>query len=85
MKEDLELIRAENTKIEDKNMFPPSHRLGTARATSPTAVPTFRMFFCCFCFKDKLPDTELASALTYIEVIKFIRFVSTGTVSTFTQ
>jgi len=39
-KEDLKLIRAENTKIEDKNMFPPSQKLGTVRATSHTAVPT---------------------------------------------
>jgi len=30
-------------------------------------------------------DTELASVLTYIEVIKFIRFVSTKTVSTSTR
>jgi len=39
-KEDLGLIRAENTKIADKNMFPQSQRLGTARATSHTVVPT---------------------------------------------
>ena len=31
-----------------------------------------------------MSDTKLASVLTYIEVIKFIRFVSTGTVSTST-
>jgi len=30
-------------------------------------------------------DRKLASVLTYIEVIKFIRFVSTGTVSTSTR
>jgi len=54
-KEDLELIRAENTMIEDKNMFLPSQKLGTARATSHTTVPTPGIFFCCFCFKDKLP------------------------------
>jgi len=54
-KEDLELIRAENTKIQYKNMFPSSHKLGTARATSHTVVPTPRILFCCFCFKDKLP------------------------------
>jgi len=54
-KEDLELIRVENTKIQHKNMFPPSQKLGTARATSHTAVPTPRILFCCFCFKDKLP------------------------------
>jgi len=54
-KEDLELIRAENTKIEDKNMFPPRQKLGTARATSHTTVLTPRIFFCCFCFPDKLP------------------------------
>jgi len=31
----------------------------------------------------KLIDTKLTSVLTYIKVIKFIRFVSTGTVSNF--
>jgi len=31
----------------------------------------------------KIVDRKLASILTYIEVIKFIRFVSTGTVSNF--
>jgi len=30
-------------------------------------------------------DTKLASVLAYIEVIKFIRFVSTGIVSTSTR
>jgi len=30
-------------------------------------------------------DRKLPSVLTYIEVIKFIRFVSTGTVSTSTR
>jgi len=30
-------------------------------------------------------DTKLASVLTYIEVIKFVRFVFTGTVSTSTR
>jgi len=30
-------------------------------------------------------DTKLASVLTHIEVIKFIRFVSTWTVSTSTR
>jgi len=54
-KEDLELIRAENTKIEDKNMFPPSKKLGTAHATSHTIVPTPKIFFCCCCFPDNLP------------------------------
>jgi len=47
-KEDSELIRAENTKIEDKNVFPPSQKLGTARATSHTTVPTPRSLYCCF-------------------------------------
>jgi len=40
-KGDLELIRAENTKIECKNMNPPSQKLGTAHATSHTVVPSF--------------------------------------------
>ena len=40
----------------------PSQRLGTARATSSTAVPTFSIHFCCFCFPDKLPISLL---LTY--------------------
>jgi len=31
-KEDLELIRAEDTMIEDKNIIPQSQKLGTARA-----------------------------------------------------
>ena len=47
-KEDLELSRAENTKIEDKNMFPPSQKLGTARATSHTVVPPPRIPFAAF-------------------------------------
>ncbi|KEH40911.1 hypothetical protein MTR_1g037410 [Medicago truncatula] len=52
---DLELIRVENTKIQYKNMTPPSQKLGTARATSHTVVPTLRMPFAAFCFMDKLP------------------------------
>jgi len=47
-KEDSELIPAENTKIEDKNIIPPSQKLGTARATSHTAVPIPKSLFCCF-------------------------------------
>jgi len=47
-KEDSELFWAENTKIEDKNIFPSSQKLGTARATSHMAVPTPRSLFCCF-------------------------------------
>jgi len=46
-KGDLELIRAKNTKIEYKNMKPPSQKLGAARATSHTAVPTPQNSFCC--------------------------------------
>jgi len=48
MKGDLELIRAKNTKIECKNMMPPSQKLGTIRATSHTAVPTPRVPFVVF-------------------------------------
>jgi len=47
-KGDLELIQAKNTKIECKNMMPPSQKLGTAHATSHTAVPAPRVTFCCF-------------------------------------
>jgi len=42
-----------------KYVTPQSQRLGTARATSSTAVPTFRVHFCCFCFMDKLPISLL--------------------------
>jgi len=38
-----------------------------------------KTYICC------IGDTELASVLTHMEVIKFIRFVFTGTVSTFTR
>jgi len=54
-KGDLELIRVENTKIWHKNMKPPTRRLGTARASSGTAVPPLQAAFCCFCFSKKLP------------------------------
>jgi len=54
-KRDLELIQAENTMIECKNMNLPSQKLGTARATSHTAVPIPRVPFAAFCFLDKLP------------------------------
>jgi len=37
-KEDLKLIQAENTKIQHKNMLPPSQKLGTARANSQDAL-----------------------------------------------
>jgi len=47
-KGDLELIRAKNTKSECKNMKPPSQKLGTARATSHTTVPTPRVPFAAF-------------------------------------
>ncbi|KEH22478.1 hypothetical protein MTR_7g451250 [Medicago truncatula] len=42
-------------EIEDKNMIPPSQKLGMARATSHTDVPTPRISFVVFCFMDKLP------------------------------
>ncbi|KEH42285.1 hypothetical protein MTR_1g066910 [Medicago truncatula] len=40
-------------------MISPSHKLGTARATSHTALPPPRTLFCCFCLKDKLPISDL--------------------------
>jgi len=43
---DLELTRAENTKIQ---------KLGTTRATSHTVVPAPMISFAAFCFMDKLP------------------------------
>jgi len=45
---------------------------------------TFVKYFCYSSLQFGV-DTELASVLTYIEVIKFIRFVSTRTVSTSTR
>jgi len=47
-KGDSELIRTKNTKIWCKNIKPPSQKLGTARATSHTAVPAPKVTFCCF-------------------------------------
>jgi len=56
-KEDLELIRAENTKIEDKNIFPQVRSLArpVPPATRPCQPP--EASFAAFCFLDKLPTS----------------------------
>jgi len=58
-KEDYELIRDENMKYGTKICHPQSQRHGTARASSGTAVPPFKVFFSWFCFPDKLPISLL--------------------------
>ncbi|KEH19712.1 hypothetical protein MTR_8g467120 [Medicago truncatula] len=50
----LELIRAKIRRFGHKNMSPPSHKLGTARANIGTAVPSPRTAVCCFCLDFKL-------------------------------
>jgi len=54
-KEDLELSQVENTKIEDKNIFPQVKILAwpVPPATQPCQPP--EVSFVAFCFPDKLP------------------------------
>jgi len=43
----------------DKNISPPSQKLGTTRAKCGTSVPPPRIAFCCFCISYKLPISLL--------------------------
>jgi len=54
-KEDLELIRVENMKIEDKNIFPQVRSLARPVPPAPRPCQPPETTFAAFCFPDKLP------------------------------